>query len=129
VYKELVAAQSGQERARPDRGSEPGADQAEEVVADVVTEGVVDLLELVEVDQPAGPGVSSTPEGRSLPSEFKRWRRAWPSGAPPPDPPKAKVTVGDVAEPRSSSRTVRVKCLTERNRLPIARSWVPCRQR
>ena len=48
---ELVAAEPGQHVARPQRGAQPRADLAEQVVAGVVAEAVVDLLEPVEVEQ------------------------------------------------------------------------------
>jgi len=47
---ELVTAEPGDEAARPDRGPQPGADLDQELVAVLVPEGVVDLLEPIEVE-------------------------------------------------------------------------------
>ncbi len=50
-HGELVAAESGDDVAGSDRGLEPRAELAEQQVAAVVAERVVDLLEAVEVDE------------------------------------------------------------------------------
>jgi hypothetical protein len=47
----LVTAEAGQHLARPQRLAQPPADLAQEVVADGVAQGVVDLLEPVEVEE------------------------------------------------------------------------------
>ena len=51
---ELVAAEAGEQAGVADHGPEPVGDQSEQLVAGVVTERVVDLLEAVEVDDHHG---------------------------------------------------------------------------
>ena len=50
-HDEFVAAEAGDHIDRTDDGAEPGRDFLEQLVADRVTERVVDRLEPVEVDQ------------------------------------------------------------------------------
>ena len=52
-HAELVAAQAGDDVAGAHRRAQPRADAAQQLVADVVAERVVELLELVEVDHRA----------------------------------------------------------------------------
>ena len=47
---ELVAAETSQHVARPQLGPQPGGERHEQAVAVAVAEGVVDLLEAVEID-------------------------------------------------------------------------------
>ena len=68
---ELVAAEAGDEAARPDRRPQPGADLDQQQVAVLVAEGVVDVLEPVEVEDhdrgAAGAAVGDLVErGRQL---------------------------------------------------------------
>ena len=53
-HHELVAAEPADRVAGPDRGREPGRDRAQQLVAGLVPERVVDLLEVVEVDEERG---------------------------------------------------------------------------
>ena len=48
--QELVPAQPSNGVTRPDRSTQPGADRAQELVANLVAEAVVDVLEIIEVD-------------------------------------------------------------------------------
>ena len=50
-HRELVAAEARQRVAAPQRAAQPVGDLAQQPVAVVVAERVVDLLEAVEVDQ------------------------------------------------------------------------------
>ena len=50
-HGELVAAEPGERVAAAQRAAQPGGDLAQQPVAVVVAERVVDLLEPVEVDQ------------------------------------------------------------------------------
>ena len=67
---ELVAAEAGDGVAGPQAGAEPLADGREELVADRVTEALVDRLEPIEVEQDQGdrivrrPRASRTASGR-----------------------------------------------------------------
>ena len=57
---ELVAAEAGDRVARPQRRGQALADRAQQQVAVVVAERVVDLLEAVEVDHQHGDGAAFT---------------------------------------------------------------------
>jgi hypothetical protein len=53
-HRELVTPQPGQEVALAQRAAQPRADLAQQVIARVVAQAVVDLLEAVEVEQQQG---------------------------------------------------------------------------
>jgi hypothetical protein len=52
--RELVAAEAGQRVLRAQHGLQAGPDLAQDLVAGVMAEGVVELLEAVEVDEQEG---------------------------------------------------------------------------
>ena len=59
--RELVAAEPGDRVAGPDRPAEPFRDPDHQFVADRMPEGVVDRLEVVEVDEhDRDPGAGAT---------------------------------------------------------------------
>ena len=62
--RELVPAEPSERVAPPDRAGEPGGDLPEQLVARGVTEGVVDLFEVIEVHEQEGEGCVLTHRGR-----------------------------------------------------------------
>ncbi len=58
--RELVAAEAGEQVAVAQVLGQPDADVRQQLVADVVTEAVVDLLELVHVEQQQRAGTPSS---------------------------------------------------------------------
>ena len=87
---ELVATQPHHDVARPGDAGQPGPDESEEPVAGRVPEGVVDLLEVVEVDHEQGQGLVAAPRGRG---GWRRWRRArWVRRRRLPRPVSSSVT-------------------------------------
>ena len=77
-HAELVAAEAGHRVTGPDRLSEPATEPDKQLVAVGVPEGVVDVLEPVEVDDRDGPE-GCRPVDRSAPRPVER-RRAGSAG-------------------------------------------------
>ena len=68
-HRELVAAEPRERVAAPQRAAQPFGDVAQEPVAVVVAERVVDLLEPVEVDQQQADRPAAHPHPRGRPAD------------------------------------------------------------
>ncbi len=63
-HRELVATEPRHESVGPDRLAQPRSEIAQHLIAEVVTERVVDLLEAIEVEQHHAERLLALPRGR-----------------------------------------------------------------
>jgi hypothetical protein len=90
-HPELVSAQPGEDVGRPHRPAEPVPDQCQDVVSRHVAEGVVDVLEPVEVDEHHRPVLARSPGDRDLPLELL-------AKSPPVEQARQRVVVREMPE-------------------------------